>query len=435
MRAKSVLILALVVVALAAFAWFVDRDRRGTEERRRLADRVLSLAPDEIRGITIERQEQTVVLEREAGEEEESDDTWWLRRPLEAPADEAKVTSLVNALADLDSNRRLEDVALADYGLASPRWRLVIEAGDDSVEMAIGDELAALDRVAVSLDGSIVELVPGGWLSQLEPGGTGWRSPRLFRHQRDDIQRVRLVTDSRSVELRRGDNGFQVAEPFADRADRSLVDSLLAAITGLDAVEYLTDPPSAKAGMIEVHLGAEEIWKLQLHEEGAVIADGASARVEAPDLSEALERPVEEWRARTWSPLDGYEVDTAVFVDADGETHLARVEGDWQRDREPISFSAATGPLYALAEAEAESFQPRDSLEGLEPVLSVTLTGEETTRALAMYRPGDDRCLGSVDDRDVVLELSADACDSVQGKLSEMREAETIGAQGVEADA
>lgn len=447
MRGKSLLILAIVVILLAAFAWFVDRPRPGSEERRRTADLLLALDADRVTKVSIDGDDDLVVLERQAdgrvekreaadSGEETVDSEWWLRQPIEARADATKVNGLLTALTGLDRQRRLEDVESAQYGLEEPRWSLSLEADDGATEVAVGSELPGLDSVAVSVDGGAIELVPSLWLERLQPEGTGWRSPKLFDHSRDDIQAVMITRGSApdsgdAVSLERTGDGFRIVEPIDDRADRSLVDALLAAIVGLEAEEFTEGLYLAKAittFLVALDDGSE--WALDLGRPGQASVAGEGVLIEEPALQEAAERSAEDWRSRAWSPVDGYEVDAAVFVDAGGETRIEKVEGDWRRDGEPIGFSAATGPLYAMSAAEAEGFLPLGSVSDLQPVLEVSLTSDGAPRELRLFeRSDEDGCPATVDDRSVVLALPAEACDKVKNEVAALRQAEPIGAQ------
>lgn len=442
MRGKSVLVLAIAVAALAAFAWFVDRDRPGSDERGQRADRLLRLEPEEVTGMRLDDGEGSVVLQRRAGAEQSSGEDgedeaetgeWWLREPVEARADAAAVDGLLNALAGLDRQRLLEGADPAQYGLDEPRWRLSFESDGRATEITVGAEVPGLDSVAVSVDGSGeeagVELVANLWLDRLQPDGTGWRSPRLFVRPRDEIRGLHIEAADGAVVLERGEAGFRIVEPIEDLADESLVDALLAAIVDLEAEEYVDEPDLGETvTTILVTLANASEWTLRLGAEGEAIAGGEGARVDEPALDEAAARLPEDWRSRALSPVDGYDVDAAVFSDAEGETNLEKVDGEWQRDGLPVGFSAATGPLYALAGAEAEQFLPADAVGDLQPTLEVSLTSEGVTRELRLYERSGEGCIGTVDDRDVALALPATACGKVKDEVASMRKAEPIGA-------
>lgn len=450
MRGKTVLILAVVVAGLAAFAWYVDRDRPGSDERRQTADRLLDLDAESVTKVRIDAADGKVVLERRPVDSPSEDDgnegdaeaepagsgEWWQLEPFEARADAARVDGLLDALATLDRQRWLEDVDAAAYGLDAPRRHLTLEADGATTEIAVGDEVPGLDSVAVTVDGGAVELVPSPWLDRLEPDGTGWRSPRLFFQSRDEIRAVRIQAAEATVLLRRAEAGFRIVEPIEDLADGSSVDALLAAIVGLEADEYLDEPDLGEtATTILVTLADGSSWTLRLGEDGQAVAGGEGARVDEPAFNEASARAPEDWRSHTLSPVDGYDVDAAVFIDAEGETHLEKVDGDWQRDGLPVGFSAATGPLYALAGAEAGEFLPPGAVSDLQPVLEVEVMSNGVTRELQLFDRSDgDGCIGTVDDRSVALALPPEACGKVKGEVAALREAEPIGAETTQTD-
>ncbi len=440
MRPKFVLILAIIVAALAAFAWFVDRDRPGSEERRRLADRLLKLDVDEVQRLSLAGQDGTVVLEKVVAEGEEGaavSTDWKLVEPIQARADASRVTGLLTALTSLDLDRNLEGADRADYGLDTPRWQLTIETREAKTTLAVGSELTGLDRVAVEVDNGGVDLVAAYWLEQLSPDGTGWRSPDLFPHQRGDIERLHLTNADSSVALARDGEDFHIVEPVQDRADGEYVDALLAEVQNLSAEVFLDDSedaenealPAAELGRVEVGLVGGATWSASVIDAERLMVDGVAVRADATALNEAVARAAEDWRSRAWSPVDGFEVDSALVATADGEIRLEKADGDWTRDGEPIGFSAATGPLYALADAQAESFVPLANVQDRERELSVELTAGDTMYELQLFADTDGPgCAATIDDRDIALVVTQDSCDRVRQSVATMRAAEPVGA-------
>ena len=64
MQPRRLLILVVVVLALGAYVWFVDRDLPSSEERAELAKKVLPVELPDVLGLVLEWDENRVVLER-----------------------------------------------------------------------------------------------------------------------------------------------------------------------------------------------------------------------------------------------------------------------------------------------------------------------------------------------------------------------------------
>ena len=133
MRGRTVLLLLVVVVALATFIGFYERDLPSSKEREASASRVLGIDADAVRAVTIESSKTTVRLEK-------IDETGWrLLEPVDAQADGEAVDQMLAALGSLDKQRTLTEIDLSGVGLDPPRLSVVVELGDDSRELDLGE--------------------------------------------------------------------------------------------------------------------------------------------------------------------------------------------------------------------------------------------------------------------------------------------------------
>ena len=136
MRGRGLLILFLVVVGLAAFIWFFERDLPSTEDRLEQARLVLPLATDEVDSVVLEVGDQNVELVRRGSQEEmEAGGGWALVEPLEAAADRDAVEQLLSTVAELEKVRTLGDVEAAEVGLDPPRGTLRVTMGSPLGEL------------------------------------------------------------------------------------------------------------------------------------------------------------------------------------------------------------------------------------------------------------------------------------------------------------
>lgn len=249
MRPRNLLILFLVVAALAAFLWFVERDLPGTEEREELAQRVLpGLEAGEVTVVTLESGGERVRLERvepaagaevesgagadggedaEPGQDAEPEESsgarerereWRLTAPERlagARADRGAVEDLLASLAGLDHERAMDDVDPAGVGLDEPRARVALEtAGGARRELLVGGEVPASRNMVVAVressagagtgdeaDGEggaepagalAAHVVDRALLADLTRAPGDWRARDLFPATRAEIEGVTL---------------------------------------------------------------------------------------------------------------------------------------------------------------------------------------------------------------------------------------------------
>src|SRR4028119_1899234 len=270
MRPRTLLILLLVVLGLGAFIWFYERELPSSEERAENAKRVLPLDKDEIRKVTVEAPSGKVVFERvehakddqddnaekaedgegDQEEEGEPESEWKITAPMQARADAFAVDGLLDSLAELQKNRTLEDVDRKAVGLDKPRATVRIETEDGTRVLQLGAAVPTGGSLIAGLEGSDeAYVVSDTILSQVDREPGSWRDRQLFRAGRDAIARITVTGPGGKVVLAQQDGQFRIESPFADRADKTLVDDLYADLSGLTAEQFVDQPIGTPAEM------------------------------------------------------------------------------------------------------------------------------------------------------------------------------------------
>lgn len=438
MKPRNLLILLLVVLALAAFLWFVERDLPGSEEREEMANRVLpGLETGEVTALAVEVGEERVRLERRADPAEKTDGEagddadeaadeaaadprnadWRFTAPqrfADRRADAAAVADLLSALAGLTRERTIDEVEPAAVGLDAPRARVTLEGtGDDPITLLVGGEVPASSNMIVgreTADGAVAaqaSVVPRAIFTDLDLSAGEWRARDLFPAARSAVERIVLTAAERPDDVvleRRDGESFELVEPLNDRADPETVDALLTALTGLTAERFLDDvtgddlaglglaPPR---GSVRVDTaGGGEPFVLEV---GAPTAsdtlhlrlDGQVVTARAA-LLEAVERPAAEWPSRELTTLRVYEIGEVTVEDGAGTLHLERATPDWRRDGARISYTAVSDLLYALTDARAEETVPRGEAATGAPEVTFTLAATARDDGEEMGEDGDE---------------------------------------------
>lgn len=466
MNARTLLILTVVVAALGAFIFFVEKDTLSTDERKEQEKKVVALEKDDVTTLEIAWGEKKVRMERhdppapdDEDDEEKGDifaepePEWRLVEPLEARADRTEVESLVSTLTSLEKKRTVEDASRSDLGFDEPRGTVTLGTEDGETVIEIGPEVPASSDMLVASGDAVFQVASSVWTDLTkEPGD--WRDKELFTARRADIERVTLGSESRVLLAKRGDD-FWLESPLTDLADDDLVGGLLADITGLQVESFVDEPETIPAELglepaahvLEIVLaGREEAFRLELgnatdaEEPGAEDADddgpktlyarhdGQIVEVETR-LLDTFARAPDEWRSRDWTPLEVYRVESARFEDVEGPLEVMREESDWKRGNEKIAYSAVSDVLYAISDAKAKEVLSREEAAARghalsEPRLRVRLETEDETESLALYPTVDGLAAATREGRDVVLLLAAEDVEEVTSKLGELRQAE-----------
>lgn len=487
MKPRSLLILTLVVAALAAFVWFYERKLPSTEEAKEQEKKLLAgVETDEVSEVTIAREGKTVRLVREGkpaakdekdedGDDEEDEESalpppaaeWRLAAPLQARADRSAVEGLLSSLLGLDKATTIEKPDRKQYGLDPPAATVTLQTDDGTKTIEVGRELPGMDQRAVAIQGeAAVHAVASSFWSDLtrEPGD--WRSRELFPGSRDDVERVSLQHGGGKVLLaRRGEEPWLEA-PLADRADQERFDQLLDAVTSLQALEFVDEPPGPPAALgleppqavveivrkgesrpFRLALGAAEpsstppLLTPESPESDAepparyARADGQLVTLRSAQLDEAVARPAQDWRSRAWSPFAVYEVDKAEVADGKGKLVLTRDEGDWKRGDVKIFYGPVSDFLGAVADAKAEQVLDPTQAQGLTggpPAMTITLTGSGGKKQTLLLWPG--RVEGPAGagapaksgGRDATLMMGAGLPGDLAEKLAAVRKAEPL---------
>src|SRR5438132_8612891 len=93
MKWKTTLVLFVMVAAVFAYLFFVERNRPGTEEAGRRAQNVINFDRSKIEGVVIQNGDDKIDLRKH-------DDKWRLETPIKDQADASLVDNL---LFDLES--------------------------------------------------------------------------------------------------------------------------------------------------------------------------------------------------------------------------------------------------------------------------------------------------------------------------------------------
>ncbi|HUG44173.1 MAG TPA: DUF4340 domain-containing protein [Acidobacteriota bacterium] len=396
---RKVLILLVVFLGLGAYVYFYEI--AGWEERQKaeqLQESLLRLEEDQIESIEISLQGRDPVLLVKDREE------WQLRRPLEAPASESEVRTLLQRLTEARRNRSFEaEQDLSAYGLDEPRLRVTISTPDGARELAIGNSDFAETNVYVRLsDEEEVFLTSQLLASALDKDALSWRSRKILRFEQDELATLEIQRQEETITLTRKNGDWFLERPLQEKADRSTVSALLSSLSGADVRDFVDESPEdltpygLTTPRITVRMRAQgsDAWnslELGSESDGAVYARNPQRNpvVTLPNsVFESAAKPLWEFRNKDVVDIPQDEVSRLTLKHPDAEIVLRREDFQWLIEK-PEELKDRNVPSYRiwfpLSDIRFESLETVDYFP--EPEITVTLqTTEGTFRTFEFSR-------------------------------------------------
>ncbi len=340
MRSRNLIILAAVVLVLGAFIFFVERHRPTTNELVHQAGRVFpDLDEDEVVAVELDSSRGPIRLAL-------IDDRWWLREPVDYPAEASTVKSLVGAIAALDAERTLSSgqVKLSDYGLDDPASGVVlVDSEGTRFALTVGDAapLGSNRAVRRGRDEEIV-MTSGAFVAALEKGVDDWRSRDVVDLPEHDLASIEISAAEDRILAEQVDGRWQLEEPLADLADRDQMQSLISELNALRVSEFLPvdvdptelglDPPAFRV-VLEPRDGSEALTlELSASEEGTgpIICrrNGVDLFRVPASIGIRLSKAPVLWRSDEVWPFSSWDVSKIEFSASDDTLVLDRVNID-----------------------------------------------------------------------------------------------------------
>ena len=371
MRNRNLIILALIVVGLAAYIYFQERHLPTTEERRAKVDTLFpDLERDKVAGIEVHNTHGTFRIVKRG-------DEWHLVEPIEFPADEPSVSSLLGSLESLKAERTLteDEVDPKSYSLDQPSITVTLSTAEGSTSsLEVGDEAALGSNRAVRRNGERSVILVSGWfVRDLDKALDGWRSRDVIEIAADDVASLSVLAGVDHIELVRQGESWQLLEPLDDIADQDHVRNLIADLDALQVEEFLDDPPPAAELGLEPPAYQVTILRsaggdpIRLGFGASRERDGRTqiaCRRNADDLfwvdnraATRLAKAPVRWRSTKVAAFDTWDAERLAITSGDRSVTLERKEGMWTAPGGgEVEYGAVQDRLAALAALEAVDF-------------------------------------------------------------------------------
>ena len=244
---------ALVAAGLFGYIYFVETKKdpkasKAGEDAPKREKVFTGLDKTKVKSLSLKKPGGEMIHVEKTGED------WALVSPLEAAADEAAISTILDALQNLET----EDVVKENetdfkaFGLTEPKVSVsvVAEGAAKPFEIELGDSVPASYGLFARVPGNPrVFTVSSTLENTLVKSAFDLRDRSLLGVRKDDIQWLEAADKGKTFRLARGSEGadeWRIEKPLTTRAARWSVDSFLGLIENLRMESIVTESATPK---------------------------------------------------------------------------------------------------------------------------------------------------------------------------------------------
>ena len=227
---KSLAILAVVLIGLVAYIFFVDR-KKPASDAPEVKAKAFAVDADQIDALDIKP------ATGEAIRAEKINGMWQLVAPEKVEADQAQLSNAVSSLASLDITRVVDDNPgdLSQFGLNPPKVDVAfrVKGQKDEKHLLIGEKTATGgDLYAKTPDQKRVFLVASFLENTFNRTPFDLRDKAALKFDQTKVNDIELTHDGTTIELAKMGDDWLVTKPARTRADFAGTEAILTALSG-----------------------------------------------------------------------------------------------------------------------------------------------------------------------------------------------------------
>jgi hypothetical protein len=244
---------------------------------------VMAVPTFQVAAVTIKRDNKVIRAKRgDRGR-------WRLTEPIAAPANPAKIESLIAALASLrvvggEKGFVADNVKdFGPFGLASPRVTVELTTtrpSDEPMVLCIGKPVADdPERVFVRQgDQDDVVIVSAKALREIPTDAVSLRSQQVADVDTEAVTRIEIQSNVEKFVLEKGPNAWELSAPRSEKADIGSVRAFLGAVAMLHTSEFL-DPKKVGKPELDPPFMTIKVWQ------GEPLTSASAASPGPPELA------------------------------------------------------------------------------------------------------------------------------------------------------
>jgi hypothetical protein len=238
---KNTLILfAVFLVLLAAVLLFESKGLKNQEKKEKEA-KLVDVAAADVRKMTLKNESGVLTFQKD------EKGGWRITEPLEVQADDMEVDGLAESFAGLRIERVVETEPkdVIAYEIPKREVTLWLKDKDLPVKVLIGMENPIDNTLfAKREDEKRVVLLSSSLKTGLDKKLFDFRSKDVFKFETADVRAIKVRAGDTAWSASKKDDGWELTAPIAALANGSRLDSLLYALSGLKAKEFVSERKS-----------------------------------------------------------------------------------------------------------------------------------------------------------------------------------------------
>jgi hypothetical protein len=242
---RRILVLLVLVAGLGAYLWLYEVPQARKEAEK---EKLLTVDQDAVTGLTLAYPDREIQLAK-------TDGVWRLTKPVDAPADDMAVKTLLSTLTGAEVQKTLDEVPsdLAPFGLdkPNPTVTVTVKDGAQPPPIAVGKNttIGAKSYVRKGDEGKVY-LTTTSLQFALNKQPKDLREKQLLSFADDDVTRVDIkpATGAPTALVRKDKDAWTV-EPGGHPADPTEVRSYLSTLRSTRAVDFPDPADPAKYGL------------------------------------------------------------------------------------------------------------------------------------------------------------------------------------------
>jgi len=238
MSLRKALVMVAVLFALGAYLYFVEFAREKAESEKK---KLLTFDAGAVSEIALTYPDRAVHLKKDAAGK------WQITQPVAVEADDTTVHNLLNAIADAEIKRTLDEAPqdLSLYGLNAPVVKFQVTLGDGKAlpQVSLGKDTPVGFSVYAQRDGeSKILLAPQALRIGTQKEVKDLRDRTVIAFADDEVKKIEVQGPDKDIVLSKADAGWALEKPVEAKADDTMVQTFLSSLRNMKAQDFIEQP-------------------------------------------------------------------------------------------------------------------------------------------------------------------------------------------------
>jgi len=434
MRFRGLASAAVLLALLAGGVWYSEKLEK-EKEGKPAADappKIVEIAPEQLQQVEIVKGPETTTLKRTA------DSKWELSAPTPLRADQDSVSSLVNALNPLNSERLIEEKAAdpSKYGLASAAISLnLLKKDGKTVKLLIGDETPTGGGFFAKLDSDPRVFTIASWnKTNFDKTYKDLQDKRLLTFDSDKLSRIELTVKGQTVEFgKNNQNEWQIVRPKPLRADGGNVEDLVRKLRDAKMDTSLSDEDMKKgaaafasAQLVAVaratDAGGTQQLEVRKAKDGTYYAKSdavAGIHKASTDLGDGLNKNIDDFRNKKLFDFGFSDPSKVEIRDGAKTRKLEKAADKWSEAGKQMDSTSVQSLIDKLRDLAAVKFPDAGFTT---PIIEATVTSNEGKRVeKILISQAGDKFIAKRDNEPALYELDKSAVEELRRAATDVK--------------